>query len=499
MFSKFLRRISVAVIGVIFLLGAFSGMSLCAKAQSPGTGELEVFQIEQVRAEMPQIQVYVRGVNANEACEAYLDGNALTSTGNQSLDENGTSYLIMLDISGSITSEYFLAAKKQVEELAQNLGPKDKITLITFGDTVKMQVSDSQNADEISKILALLQAKDKKTNLYRAFDQCLKYVEAESQKERQIVLVISDGIQDTGDAGITQEELETRLTQASMPVYAFCVDTADRQSRDGLGTFARTTGGELFVFGPQNAAQVWQKWKERLNQTVCLGFESTANYADGELHTLLLKETAGAQSDTRQIRITNWLVDDTAPEVISFRYDNEKNTIEIEFSEPVLGADKANAYRLKLLLFIVIFLWIKRKKKRVEQPVETQKVEYEIQHVVTEPKAVISSAGENSSSVKMLMELVSGAQAGRQIECTIYKSAIWGRSKEMCDVSFDDPRISKQHCVFEVRECGVVLSDLNSHNGTYVNGIKIPAEHLLHVGDTLQLGNIVLRVIQLAR
>lgn len=143
--------------------------------------------------------------------------------------------------------------------------------------------------------------------------------------------------------------------------------------------------------------------------------------------------------------------------------------------------------------------WDKKKENRVEQPVETQKVEYEIQHVVTEPKAVISSAGENSSSVKMLMELVSGAQAGRQIECTIYKSAIWGRSKEMCDVSFDDPRISKQHCVFEVRECGVVLSDLNSHNGTYVNGIKIPAEHLLHVGDTLQLGNIVLRVIQLAR
>ena len=574
MLSKILRRISVVAIGAVFLLSAFSGMMLCAKAQSPSTKELEVFQIEQVRAEMPQIQVYIRGLNADEACEAYLDGNALTSTGEQSLDENGTSYLIMLDISGSITSEYFLAAKKQVEELAQNLRPKDKITLITFGDTVKMQVSDCQNVDEISEILAPLEAKDQKTNLYRAFEQCLKYVENASQRERQIVLAISDGIQDTGDAGITQEELETQLMQASMPVYAFCVDTADQQARDELGAFARTTGGELFVFGPQNAAQVWQKWKERLNQTVCLGFESTANYADGELHTLLLKETAGAQSDTRQIRITNWLVDDTEPEIISFCYDNEKNTIEIEFSEPVLGADKTNAYMLRqngktreiksvvvksqqryqlvlpenlprgcytlevygicddsmeknplkessldfckpfelmdagwyilgggilLLLFVVIFLWIKRKKNRVEQPVETQKVEYEIQHVVTEPKAVISSTGENSSSVKMLMEFVSGAQAGRQIECTIYKSAIWGRSKEMCDVSFDDLRISKQHCVFEVRECGVVLSDLNSHNGTYVNGIKIPREHLLHVGDTLQLGSTVLRVIRIAR
>ena len=44
MFSKFLRRISVAVIGVIFLLGAFSGMSLCAKAQSPVPGNLKFFK-----------------------------------------------------------------------------------------------------------------------------------------------------------------------------------------------------------------------------------------------------------------------------------------------------------------------------------------------------------------------------------------------------------------------------------------------------------------------
>lgn len=574
MLPKLLRRISVTVIGAVFFLSTFSEMGLYAKAQSPGTEKLEVFQIEQVRAEMPQIQVYVRGLNADETCEAYLDGTVLASTGEQSLNENGTSYLVMLDTSGSIASEYFLAAKKQIEEIARDLGPKDKITLITFGDTVKMQISDCQNADDISEILAPLQAKDQKTNLYRAFEQCLKYVETASQRERQIVLVISDGIQDTGDAGITQEELETQLTQASVPVYAFCVDTADQQARDELGTFVRTTGGGIFVFDPQNAVQIWQKWKENLNQTVCLGFESTANYADGELHTLLLKETSGAQNDVRQVRIANWLVDDTAPEVISFCYNNEESAIEVEFSEPVLGADKTNAYVLQrngktqeikgvvvkdkqcyqlilpddlprgsyilemygicddsmeknpleessfdfykpfglrdvgwyifgggvlFLLFIVIFIWIKRKRNRAEQSVETQKVEYEIQHVVTEPKTVIPSAGENGSSVKMQLEFVSGIQAGRQIECTIYKSAIWGRSKEMCDVSFDDPRISKQHCVFEVREYGVVLSDLNSHNGTYVNGIKISKEHLLHVGDTLQLGNTVLRVIQLAR
>lgn len=252
MFSKFLRRISVAVIGVIFLLGAFSGMSLCAKAQSPGTGELEVFHIEQVRAEMPQIQVYVRGVNANEACEAYLDGNALTSTGNQSLDENGTSYLIMLDISGSITSEYFLAAKKQVEELAQNLGPKDKITLITFGDTVKMQVSDSQNADEISKILALLQAKDKKTNLYRAFDQCLKY-DALVRKGRTAAeeMHFDEAEQDLNQAiAIYDDQLEAYIEKAVLLYrqgkYQECIDAVETTQSRALKYYSKQSVANLY-------------------------------------------------------------------------------------------------------------------------------------------------------------------------------------------------------------------------------------------------------------
>ena len=105
----------------------------------------------------------------------------------------------------------------------------------------------------------------------------------------------------------------------------------------------------------------------------------------------------------------------------------------------------------------------------------------------------------------MLVQEIKGLNA-RQRAARKEKSTDTGLMKDLKeatavlkDLTGVTKTLNDQGMEEEGRECGVVLSDLNSHNGTYVNGIKIPAEHLLHVGDTLQLGNIVLRVIQLAR
>ena len=64
----------------------------------------------------------------------------------------------------------------------------------------------------------------------------------------------------------------------------------------------------------------------------------------------------------------------------------------------------------------------------------------------------------------------------------------------MCDICLDDHRISRQHCVLETAEGGVRITDLGSQNGTYLNGIRIQQPRLLTKGDTVQLGNTVLRV-----
>jgi pSer/pThr/pTyr-binding forkhead associated (FHA) protein/prolyl-tRNA editing enzyme YbaK/EbsC (Cys-tRNA(Pro) deacylase) len=62
-----------------------------------------------------------------------------------------------------------------------------------------------------------------------------------------------------------------------------------------------------------------------------------------------------------------------------------------------------------------------------------------------------------------------------------------GREAERCQVILCRDTVSRQHCHIEVRNEGAVLVDLDSTNGTYVNGAKIK-RHALQNGDIISLG-----------
>lgn len=55
------------------------------------------------------------------------------------------------------------------------------------------------------------------------------------------------------------------------------------------------------------------------------------------------------------------------------------------------------------------------------------------------------------------------------------------------DVRIDDPRVSRIHALIEVRNGAILVTDLASSHGTYVNGKKV-VESKLSFGDTLKLG-----------
>jgi adenylate cyclase len=52
-----------------------------------------------------------------------------------------------------------------------------------------------------------------------------------------------------------------------------------------------------------------------------------------------------------------------------------------------------------------------------------------------------------------------------------------------------DKIVSKEHCILEQRDGGVVLRDLGSLNGTYVNGERVRGETMLRHGDEIALGS----------
>jgi hypothetical protein len=56
-----------------------------------------------------------------------------------------------------------------------------------------------------------------------------------------------------------------------------------------------------------------------------------------------------------------------------------------------------------------------------------------------------------------------------------------------------EPSVSSRHCEILLRGSEVVVKDLNSTNGTFINGEKI-TEGVLKPGQTLRLGNVELKL-----
>ena len=67
-----------------------------------------------------------------------------------------------------------------------------------------------------------------------------------------------------------------------------------------------------------------------------------------------------------------------------------------------------------------------------------------------------------------------------------------GREPDNTIVITDDAYISSHHATLSMADGHVVVDDLGSRNGTYLNGAKLTKRHTVHTGDRIQVGYTVL-------
>lgn len=90
----------------------------------------------------------------------------------------------------------------------------------------------------------------------------------------------------------------------------------------------------------------------------------------------------------------------------------------------------------------------------------------------------------------VLTTLFGGARETRELEPGTY---MIGRAAS-CHVRFDAPEVSERHAILTVRDGKAVLEDLNSSNGTLVNGEAIDGAVVLDSGMVVQVGSAMMRV-----
>lgn len=86
----------------------------------------------------------------------------------------------------------------------------------------------------------------------------------------------------------------------------------------------------------------------------------------------------------------------------------------------------------------------------------------------------------------------SGKHRGKQLKVPSSEIKI-GRDPH-CQIRIPSTEISREHCILRAHPEGIVVIDLGSKNGTYVNGMAINGTKLLRPGDTLHVGPMIFEV-----
>jgi len=99
--------------------------------------------------------------------------------------------------------------------------------------------------------------------------------------------------------------------------------------------------------------------------------------------------------------------------------------------------------------------------------------------------------------VKIILEIKKGPQAGRKFEFTKPDSFMMGRTKQAhYKMSNDDLYVSRRHFLIEIVPPNCYIRDLDSMNGTEINGKKIKRGQIKH-GDIIRVGDTILRASML--
>lgn len=145
-------------------------------------------------------------------------------------------------------------------------------------------------------------------------------------------------------------------------------------------------------------------------------------------------------------------------------------------------------------LFFARVLWAVWSEVRTPVPAEGARIR--------RGRGTATSTSTDDSTKKLKVKHAKGLPAVVVVEpresrgqrFSVLENLTVGRADDNAVPMPDDTFISTHHATFQNREGALWIVDLNSTNGTFVNGQKVSEEKKLRSGDRVQLGSTVMEV-----
>jgi Mg-chelatase subunit ChlD len=535
---------------------------------------------------MPEIQVRFRADGVGEDYDAgditaSLDGRplAVEELRDFSAQTDRTFYIFLADASASISvteeNNQSAAMKQAIENFYKDyVTGADRIALISFGSRAEVLLDGSESSAEVEEAIRLLDNKAQETAFYDAINEALQLAGAArgNRSEREIAIMISDGVDDKKDGGgYRKDEIIRRLTSGKLPIYALGFQNGEKEELDDFGEIARESGGGIVSVSAKDIDEKLTQLGEYLKNCKVLTLKSGTNIVKNQTQTLRIEINAGENKVSAEISVepadAEWIPDAEAP-VVTDVAPRGGGRLGIAFSEPVSGAGirenyivtdssgdrvpvqavtyaesedgafaelildgelysgtytvsfagiydvsmeqnaltgapgfelsgHSSVYRYLQLIFgdywwavlafvlilaaFILYVLVKRMLNKHKGLVKIDgkigfgdAVEYRHRFETPETK-----------TVRLVVTDIKGA--ANEVVLDINKSVFIGRS-DINNLSFDDEKMSRQHFTIEIDGNDFYITDLETTNGTFLNGVQIFGKRRLSENDVITAG-----------
>ena len=100
----------------------------------------------------------------------------------------------------------------------------------------------------------------------------------------------------------------------------------------------------------------------------------------------------------------------------------------------------------------------------------------------------------NNKKNKHISFIVENNANDKRFDYLITNKVVCGRA-DFCDIVFNDSKMSRYHFCIQKQKKKYIITDMNSTNGTYLNGIKLIESKELKNRDRIFAGNTTITVI----
>jgi VWFA-related protein len=428
----------------------------------------------------------------------------------------GLNIMLCLDLSGTMRGTPLQTMKNAVLKFLDEMRNVDKLAIIGFSDSYELISDFSSDKEYLKNKINNLSTSGSKTALYYGTYQGLVKLRDNKELAGKILLVIGDGKDESVASSYSLDDVINLAKNEGIPIFSIGYSKIDKSYLQTLEKMSEQSGGKFYNSPTDNdLVKQYNKLYEQILNIYILSYLVVGLPGDGSEYN----------------------------NVITVSFKDKKKTVSNKFISPagvpaynkklITSKDESSDFIYYIIIASVIlagavlFFVLKSRKKKsdtstptpyqnpdVSSNVEGSPVVSEQKSIVLdEPKTVLDKDNISDNDYKteidrtenishfegktiivrpdsastLSLKVETGNYAGQSFYLKS-KGGIIGR-QDGNDIVIKENNISRQHAEIIFSNGEFFIKDLNSSNGTYINGIKINQQVKINNYDTFKIGS----------